>query len=1351
MAKISEVVSLKSGYANFVELKSAFESVQENADRMAMYRPTKSHRVALERICRGLYQLNDKKFYLLSGSYGTGKSHLCLIIANLLSRTSNDPDITDFYENYTKLDSEKAKLLKQIRRDGQYLVAICDYHSGRKFEDVVMQAVFDACKSNNLDTSIRTMFDEAERLLVEWEQIGDEGMRNFYLDFSKALEIVEPRITVHQLRLGLKRYDSDALEKFRSAFREMMGSLEFQTRAGNLIPIIQNLVKSDEFKSRFKGLAIFYDEFGSTLENTAYAKNVLQGFMEKICKVIPNVLFIGCIHKDFKSYADRLNKDDIAVMNDRISHIPLLNEGIEEIISAIVETEKNNEFWTGQINQKTKIFDQLVPLCITLDLFPWIDNVSRIRKSVLEDIYGVHPMALSCLLKLSSEIGSDARSTFTFFSGEVGGKEGSYEDFIAKSEILDCSGKLNLYTVDNLFTFFENELSQGNRELRGRQRQAVNGYYASLEALRKAVEGELVGFQDDERIQVLQTILIYQLCQIPANLENIQFGLYCFSRSEKQLVKRYLNKLKKDGAVFLRQQSKTYELATDSGEDPYDLIQRFEDDVTLHPSDMIKAFLEESTSNRIPHFCKANGYNMPYNEDKRCRIRFVRANDLGNRLLKDIRDECARNRDIPAKSFEGTLVYVLCEKPDEVKLARETAKFFVDKNLAVGVPHNPQPFSITLLKVKACRHYLPPNEAEKISAQTESRLRDIFENSKDGYLPMLQRKFQNIMEGNQICWYWREGKILVDRPGKSHTPADMLCQELYKNRCRIKHPDLNFCRDPKWRTARNNSLKQAICVLLGENRVFIDNSNPESHGQKRYLEKVLLKGAGALRRVDSIGTITYFECETDSTKIHDDFPVLKNLCNHLNNLKSGEKIAIGNYLKKVKNAPYGVGGTSLILSLAHVIRAYGERLIVYKDSTLMVEQPLRTYEDLVEIVSNVTANTVFVVRDFSKAQKIIVKQFAEHVGAPALRFGFPRTLNSAFESILKWWNKLPKIAKVIALYEEDKRETLSSLINLLNGLTDNLNQFDVMFEQLPEIYRSDLFGKSLTESDANEICKRFGQDVGLLNLGENIAQTKIAQSICEILGTYGDIVECEKVVSEWYRNLNPIQRNPLKCDQKEAKQFLMYMSDQSISFSEKIYRKLPEDYGFGPVLEWKSLYIDDYKAKLEQVKSKIDEFKPPVGNPAIQEGVHEVRESQQLKVKVPKGAVQLIYTLDEKDPRDSGTAKKSDSTIDLVRLLNDRPRLKVNLVAKDQEGNFSDTVSVELINEERQFEVQVDQNIFGTKKATFNFPEDTEGLVATLRSILDYSVNQNLLSKDKADQICLLLVQLTRIDEETGI
>jgi hypothetical protein len=51
MRKIAEIVKIKTGYANFVELKSSFEQDQQNLERMTRYRPTKAHCRAFERIC----------------------------------------------------------------------------------------------------------------------------------------------------------------------------------------------------------------------------------------------------------------------------------------------------------------------------------------------------------------------------------------------------------------------------------------------------------------------------------------------------------------------------------------------------------------------------------------------------------------------------------------------------------------------------------------------------------------------------------------------------------------------------------------------------------------------------------------------------------------------------------------------------------------------------------------------------------------------------------------------------------------------------------------------------------------------------------------------------------------------------------------------------------------------------------------------------------------------------------------------------------------------------------------------------------------------------------------------------
>jgi hypothetical protein len=1340
MTKIAEVVNLKTGYANFVELKSAFEAAQENADRMAMYRPTKAHRAAFERICRGLYQPNDKKFYLLSGSYGTGKSHLCLMTANFLSRSSGDPEIAGFYENYARLDPQQAKLLKNIRKGGQYLVAICDYHAGRNFEDVLMKAVFEACEAKGLDAGVQTQFGEAERRLEDWEQQGDTGgFRNFYEDFRRALEAVAPGVTVAQLREGLRNYNSEMFETFREAFRATMGGVEFQTQAGNLIPVLRELVHSDAFKARFKGLAIFFDEFGFTLENAAYSKDVLQGFMETICKNEPNVLFVGCIHKDFKAYADRLSAADAAVMTARITQVDLLNEGIEEIIGAIVETDKTSETWRRHVAPRTGIFDQLLPTSASLGLFPWIEDVARIRQRVLEDIYGVHPMALACLLRLSSEIGSDARSTFTFFSGDVGGAEGSYADFIKAADLTTQMGKLTLYTVDQLFEFFRSELSPRNADLREGQRRAVNGYYASLDALRKTLDGRLPGLEDDQRTRVLRTLLIYQLCRIPTSLSNVQFGLYALSNAEQNQVERYLQDLVKSGAVFYRQQSQTYELAVSTGEDPYDLIQRYLDSPDRHPEDTLAAFLEEAgDSQRLKHI-EAKSHNLPFGEDKRFRVRYVRAKDIGPALWDEIHKEQVSNLSRPSRGFEGTLVYAMCEDDGEIAMARAAANTIEDGTVALAVPHAPQPFTEALLRVNACRHYLPPDAAEKISAQTESRLRDIFEDPVDGYLPQLQQSFRDISDGSGACWYRQGGKVLVDKPKQYHRPADILADALFEKRCRIPHPDLNLCHDEKWRTGRNTALKQAVRVLFEAERVLIDNGHPDNHGEKRYLEKVLLRGAGALRKSGSDGAVTYFTCEIDPAKLSDDFPVLKALCTRLDTLDPGESLPIGAFLHDAAGDPYGAGGTQLVLSLAHVARGYGERLLVYTDSTQMMVQPLRAYEDLVKIVSDPAAKAVFVVRRITDAQELWVDLIAKAVAAPALKHGERRTVNGTFEALQTWWDGLSPVAKVANLYDDGRRRRLARLKDLMATSRGNVDRFGFLLKRLPAVYTGDLIGDSLTEADARAAADAFAEDVALLNSGKHRAETQLAQAICTVYGTRGDMVACERVVTDWYEGLDPSQRDPYRHDDKEAQHLLRRLANTEISFGARITKHLAQDYGFGALPEWTSLHMQDYAAKLQQAKTAIDTAKPVVPKPAVDEGVHEVSSSEAVYVEVPEGAVGLIYSTDGKDPRSSESAQKTSDRLNLTCLLKESPNARIQVRAVDQEGNTSDAASVELVNKERKYEVEVAKDFWGVLRATFLWPNDAEGLTAALKSVVSHGLDESLLGEEHARQILAAL------------
>jgi hypothetical protein len=1339
MSKIAEVIKLKSGYANYVDLKSDFEKFQDNTERMAMYRPTKAHRTAFERICKGLSNPRDKKFYLLSGSYGTGKSHLSLITANILSRSSEDPGLTEFYENYAKLDQEKSKILKNLRKNGQYLVAICDYHSGRNFEDVVMKAIFEASEAKGLETGILTQFDEADRCLADWEKKGgSSGIRNFYQDFIDTIDIISPGLTIGQLRTGLLDYQSEMLDQFRAVFKEMMGGLEFQAQAGNLIPIIQNLLKSKAFKDRFKGLAIFYDEFGFTLEKGSYAKDILQGFMENICQNESNVMFIGCIHKDFKSYADRFNQNDAAVMSARLTQVDLLNEGIEEIIGAIVETDKESDVWKTEIDPRAAVFDQLVPTCKTLNLFPWIENVKKIRERVLEDIYGVHPLALSCLLKLSSEIGSDARSTFTFFSGDIGGGNNSYADFIQNNELILPNGSLNLYTVDHLFEFFSKELLLKNPELRDRQRQFVNGYYASFEALRKTSEIELSGFEEEQNLKILRTILIFQLSQFSANLENLQFGLYRLNTAEKKQLKAELDSLVKKGVLFFRKQSKTYELAINTGEDPNDLIDRFVSDINLHPDDMTKAFIEEATGKQSSTFSDAKQYNINFGEDKRFKTRYIPAKDLSQDLFDELNKEYLQNKNNPGNSYEGILVYALCENDFDLTQAKGALAHLKYNNISVAIPHTIQPFSDLLIKVKACRHYLSPSYPEKLSAQTESRLRDIFEDQVDGYLPQLKRIFRDIEDGSGACWYKEGGKILIDKPKQSHKPADMLCEELFTKRCRIKHPDLNYNHDDKWKTGKNSALKQAVRILLENDKVFIDNGNPDNHGEKRYFEKVLLKGGGALKRMSTEGTIMYFSCELQPDNISDDYPILKLLLSELRDLTPGSPFLVGTFLEKVKSGPYGCGGTTLILILAFVLKAYGERLIAYKDSTCMIESSFKSYEDLVAVISDPAPKLVFKIRKITDIQASLVDQIAKVLDASQLMHGETRTLNSTYTVLDEWWKKLPLVAKNISIYEKELSDRLNKLKMLMNDLDHSSDSFDFILSRLPEIYGVDRDETLSTEKVVN-IIDNFKKDVNNLNAGLTKAINLQSEELCELFGTKGDLIVCEHTISHWYAGLSSAQRETSKYADEGAQQLLKRLSDTNATFYDAIMKLLPRDFGFGIIENWTSIHFKDYAARFNQAKVEIDKAKKEVYKPSIEDGSMEVDSKQEKYVAIPKGASGITYTTDGTDPRSSENAFKTSESIEIVKLLENQPNVKITLRAFDIEGNYSEPVLVELINKEHKFDPIIDIDLFGNQELTIKCPEDLSGFKSVLKSIIRFGLKNHFVNKEDLQDVIKLV------------
>ena len=172
MTKIRDIVQINSGYTSYVDLYEEYYDLVKNRGRMERYKPIAAHRQVFEKIANALNPL-DRRFYFLSGSYGTGKSHLLLMLANYFANPSDLPEIEAFFKNYETAQSEvllkpgedlkerKAASLKEARKSGRFLVALCRYSLNLDFEGAILRALEEALQKDESNILLDSHYREA--------------------------------------------------------------------------------------------------------------------------------------------------------------------------------------------------------------------------------------------------------------------------------------------------------------------------------------------------------------------------------------------------------------------------------------------------------------------------------------------------------------------------------------------------------------------------------------------------------------------------------------------------------------------------------------------------------------------------------------------------------------------------------------------------------------------------------------------------------------------------------------------------------------------------------------------------------------------------------------------------------------------------------------------------------------------------------------------------------------------------------------------------------------------------------------------------------------------------------------
>lgn len=1373
---IAELIKSNAGYSAQVDLNQWFPNSAVNLATMGRYKPTVSHRKAFERVA-GATDNKDKRAYLITGNYGTGKSHLCLMLANYFAYSSDQPDVARFLDNYAEEDLDTANALRERRSKGRYLIALCDYDSTDSFAEVVLRAVLSVLREAGIADVLETPYGEARRKLerLATEQSSGQSLVDYYGFFEKLLPQHLPGTTMqaftNKLYPGL---DRPALEVFKRIHEEVLRS-PFTYEAANLSAILKSALASPAFRERFEGIVVFWDEFGYTLgDPNRLSANIFMQFAQLCTEPDPTrgkLVFIGTAHKDFTAYAPAWAAADYSKISDRVEPVNLLPEGLEEVIGAVVAPDKGNPLWQGVIFPKANpVWSQWLTGSKNSGIFPWLVGKPPVyRAKILEGVYPMHPMATYAVINLAREVASQNRTVFTFFSSEKDDvyEQGSYLWYINNTSITDGVGRLNFYTVDRLFDYFRSRLNTANQDLTPQAKDKIANYEAAQVQLQRARNQNPTALSmelsdTDFITRILRAMLLDDLIGVQNSFDNLVFGLN-LPPSDRKVLETQMAELTKHGVVHRHPTTQLYEFRRS---DLFD-VDRAVDEYKRQNSDKLTSLAAEIEM-LLPlapkdRYLEAKAYNSQYAEDKRLQRRIVIPGDLATTpvidgapttyfdlLKREVDCEVAKGGD-----YEGIALYVVCESQADIETARDLAAKNTSGCVIIAVPTAPIAFRDAVLNLKAI---VDPKEGVKFSPQAAnfSTQDNALVNTREGdFRTALKGKLDTLLDARKLTWLGAYGKAIPADPQKPDDAATRTMQQLYKRRSTFSHDDFNLTHDVRNFTKKHLSLVEAVNALLKTgSEMTIDAKAADNRGEKRYLERCFYQ-RGALTAVRQQGSVTVVEVERTLAKFDAALPALADMIADIQKLGENDRTNLRAFINKYRQPPYGLGDIALSLLLAALLRYYGDTIKIKKDDAAVGDLHIADFDMVAEILKGSYPNTFIKYREIRAGERQLING-VYGLFTPGVSAGQGDvTATDTYDAVTKWYESLPPVAQVSDFYSGPVYANALRFLEVLEKL----------HAQDPHAF---ILGELQTvtghESDELVTPERSQEVLGVLSVAKDQiegalerVQSQVRAGLCEIFNVQGNTWDdVADGVRSWYNGLDSNQRSQTGTWHNDASKPLIKLFVDLSDSRDLFLDKLPalQSYNFKRVRDWNVDLTKNYLAKIREGVQQVDENRIKVPSPtpellgSYREEKGNVYFTGPLKLRLTHSDPGVcIYVTDTgQDPVRATKERdefKGSKEFDVARLvLAHHTAVTIQYIPQDSEGNLGMLERLVFIDETLENEIRRPKTLFGVgEKAyakapvTFVFPTTPAGVVTACRTFFASLIENKVVDPKQLRQL----------------
>lgn len=356
-------------------------------------------------------EIIDEPFTLAIAGYGTGKSHLGVTIASLLSNPGSTV-AQDIVNNITRADGKISNKVKNIlnRIKQPYLVIAINGMKDFDLQGEIIRQIFQALNKNHLDTSVLESLRPRFKFSLNFVESFYTSLKDDFIKFFG------PSITLQAIIDSLKFQDEEAFSKVSKIYEEKMGSpirAVGQESLDDFIRVVKETYCGED--KPFAGILIIFDEFGRYMEFSVRKPHIagsgaLQQLFECVQANSDGVFLLCFIQYELKAYISRVApelRDDLNRYVTRYDSVQKvrLSTNLETLIANLLE-KKDKRALEQQVKEAYGSIDSIHSKM--KKWFPdfrnyavWIDPV-QFEHIICEGCWPFHPLATWALCKLSS-------------------------------------------------------------------------------------------------------------------------------------------------------------------------------------------------------------------------------------------------------------------------------------------------------------------------------------------------------------------------------------------------------------------------------------------------------------------------------------------------------------------------------------------------------------------------------------------------------------------------------------------------------------------------------------------------------------------------------------------------------------------------------------------------------------------------------------------------------------------------------------------------------------------------------------------------------------------------------------